>query len=152
MFQYFTAKTNNTLTHNHKYMSQTMWVKSNQISKLTTVNYMTISKYRIIQKLYLNIIVFNKYMKSYDVNQNNFFNLLCSNIILHNSIEQDADIIMILHQRETIENNIKINESKIIDLKVSKNRNGNIGSCKLVFIPKYSTFQSSNSKLKELSN
>jgi len=119
------------------------WIlsKSNQILLNTTINYYKNCKIPLINKIYINRIIFNQYSKSYDINQNNFFNILCNNVILHNSIEQDADIILILYEKDNVEKSININNSKIIDLKISKNRNGRTGYCELEFIPQFSKFK-----------
>ena len=90
----------------------------------------------------MSLVKLIKYDNSYDINQNSYFNIICSNIILHNSIEQDADIVMILHKKEYMNNNTELDEKIFIDLKISKNRNGRTGNCKLEFIPKTSIFKS----------
>nr|WGH13704.1 Replication helicase subunit [Lophurella pseudocorticata] len=126
------------LTHNHQYLSQHCWIKTNQILLSTTIN---ITKRHIIYKKYISTIFFQVYSKSYDLNQNQYFNIISQRIITHNSIEQDADIILILYETEEIKSNINLENKKTINLKVCKNRNGNTGFCKLYFIPKISTFK-----------
>nr|YP_010850707.1 Replication helicase subunit [Lophurella hookeriana]WGH13308.1 Replication helicase subunit [Lophurella hookeriana] len=126
------------LTHNHQYLSQHYWIETNQILLSTTIN---ITKRHIIYKKYINTIFFQIYSKSYDVNQNQYFNIISQRIITHNSIEQDADIVLILYETEAIKHNINLEHKTTINLKVCKNRNGNTGFCKLYFIPEISTFK-----------
>nr|YP_009396486.1 Replication helicase subunit [Polysiphonia scopulorum]ARW65672.1 Replication helicase subunit [Polysiphonia scopulorum] len=129
------------LTYSHEYLNYNNWIKANKILRLTTINSTNcIEAY----KLYINQINFIKYLKSYDINQNSHFNIICSSIILHNSIEQDADIVMILYKKEDMNKHKELNEKTIIDLKISKNRNGKTGQCTLEFIPKVSIFKDAN--------
>ena len=51
---------------------------------------------------------------------------------------------MILYKKEDESNNMGISHKTIIDLKISKNRNGQTGECKLEFIPQTSTFSNAN--------
>nr|ARW60687.1 Replication helicase subunit [Polysiphonia sp.] len=139
---------NNTLilltTHNHQYLSQNAWIESNKILISTTINYKKKDKKFFIYKKYINTIIYNQYSKSYDINQNNYFNIISKEIVTHNSIEQDADIIISLYEKEETKKDYNSDNKKIINLKVSKNRNGNTGYCKLTFIPGTSTFKSIN--------
>nr|YP_009393400.1 Replication helicase subunit [Symphyocladiella dendroidea]ARW61962.1 Replication helicase subunit [Symphyocladiella dendroidea] len=129
------------LTHHHKYLSQNIWIETNQISLLTTINIIKKKTTYFIYKKYINKIALNIYSKSYDLNQNEHFNLISQEMITHNSIEQDADIILILYEQENTAKNFESNNSKAIDLKICKNRNGNIGYCKLKFLPEISLFK-----------
>nr|YP_010850509.1 Replication helicase subunit [Lophurella caespitosa]WGH13110.1 Replication helicase subunit [Lophurella caespitosa] len=126
------------LTHNHQHLSQYYWVETNEILLLTTIS---ITKNNIVYKEYINTVFFQIYSKSYDLNQNQYFNIISQRIITHNSIEQDADIIFILYETEETKHSINLEHKKTINLKICKNRNGSTGLCKLYFIPKISTFK-----------
>nr|YP_010618966.1 Replication helicase subunit [Deltalsia parasitica]WAX02979.1 Replication helicase subunit [Deltalsia parasitica] len=132
------------LTHHHKYLSQNMWIYTNKISLLTTINIIQKNTQYLIYKKYINSIILNIYSKSYDLNQNEQFNVISQQVVTHNSIEQDADIILILYEKEDTTNNINKKKSKIIDLKIGKNRNGQIGYSKLKFLPEISMFKNIN--------
>ncbi len=56
-----------------------------------------------------------------------YCNFLTQTQIVHNSIEQDADLVLMLYQEEK---NIK---NKIVDIIISKHRNGPVGSFQLLF-------------------
>nr|YP_009398771.1 Replication helicase subunit [Kuetzingia canaliculata]ARW67957.1 Replication helicase subunit [Kuetzingia canaliculata] len=136
---------NISLTHNHKYLYKKLWTRTNQITKFVTINIKkvlykeTIKKNLIINIEYINKILFNNYYKSYDLNQENEFNIICNNTILHNSIEQDADIIMMLYNKKNASNILE--EINILDIKIAKNRNGSTGSCQMQFITNKAIFQ-----------
>lgn len=74
----------------------------------------------------------------YDLQISKFSNYLTNNLIIHNSIEQDADVVIMLYRdeyynKETIEKNI-------IEIIIAKHRNGPIGTTKLIFDSKYLRF------------
>lgn len=54
-------------------------------------------------------------------------NFLTDTQIVHNSIEQDADLVLMLYQEEENKKN------KIVDIIISKHRNGPVGSFQLLF-------------------
>ncbi len=125
------------MTHNHKYLSQNKWIESNKVLLSTTINYLKNKKHAFLLKQYIYQIKTNYYSKSYDINNNLYFSLIIKNIITHNSIEQDADIILTLYEQE----NKKANDTQIINIKIAKNRNGNTGYCKMRFIREISIFE-----------
>lgn len=132
------------LTFNHRYLCINKWIQSRESLLSTKIHfYQDIESYLICTS-YIKSVIFHKYEKSYDINHNNFFSLLCKNFVLHNSIEQDADIILILYEKDNAENSSDKSDRKVIDLKVSKNRNGRTGYCQLEFIPSLSIFQDKN--------
>lgn len=127
-------------THNHKYLNNYKWIKNNMIldNSIITETNKKIYNFKILHNKYINKILFDNYLQSYDINTQNYYNFTCNNIILHNSIEQDADIVMILFEKNIHQNELK--QSKILDLILCKNRNGATGSCKLLFKPETTTF------------
>jgi len=128
------------ITHNHKIFRDFYWKKIFFIfdnSFFTKIKFKNI-KYNFI----INKIIFYKYSKLYDLNMQNYFNFICNKIILHNSIEQDSDIVMMLYEKDKDENQLE--NKKILDIVLCKNRNGAIGSFKVVFLPEINLFQNFN--------
>lgn len=123
-------------THNHKYLYNTKWIQANNI-----LDNSIIAKEKNYYLYYCNInrIQFLYYSKCYDLNTKYYYNFISKHIILHNSIEQDADIVMILYEKNKNKNNL--NNHKILDLTLCKNRNGPIGSCELFFSLKNTKFK-----------
>ncbi len=60
------------------------------------------------------------------------------------SIEQDADVVMFIHKQRETDKDLEHNSKTTIetDLILAKQRNGPVGTCKLVFIPKFTRFES----------
>ena len=59
-------------------------------------------------------------------------NFIANDIIVHNSIEQDADVVMFLYQEEDTEDLMDQNK-RMIKLYIAKHRNGAIGEIDLMF-------------------
>jgi replicative DNA helicase len=63
-------------------------------------------------------------------------NFIANNIFVHNSIEQDADVVMFLNKDEDDIGK----EQTIVELIVAKNRNGPLGKLRLKFLKNYAKF------------
>ncbi len=75
----------------------------------------------------------------YDATIQDTHNFLANDIIIHNSIEQDSDVVMLLYRedryRKTTEN------TNIAEVIIAKHRNGATGSIKLYFEDKQASFR-----------
>jgi replicative DNA helicase len=67
----------------------------------------------------------------YDLTVDNLHNFVAANMILHNSIEQDADIVMFIYRDEVY--NPDSDRKNIADIIVAKHRNGPNGTVSLYF-------------------
>jgi replicative DNA helicase len=75
----------------------------------------------------------------YDLTVPKFHNFIANNIIAHNSIEQDADLIMMLYRDAYY--NPDTPDRDITELIITKHRNGPTGVVKLVFDPALTKFK-----------
>jgi replicative DNA helicase len=87
----------------------------------------------------VNKIFYQGINKVYDKTIPGFHNYLTENIILHNSIEQDADIVIMLYREDYYGDTVA--EEQITELIVAKHRNGSIGTAKLLFKPSTTSFK-----------
>lgn len=118
------------LTHNHKILLHTKWQKEDQIQNKNVNN--TVLRNQINEKfiIELNILKNIKRLiktKVYDIISIESQNFTAAKHIVHNSIEQDADLILMLYK-----NKENINQN-MIDIIIAKNRTGSIGSFELMF-------------------
>nr|ALN11829.1 putative replicative DNA helicase [Campylaephora sungminbooi] len=132
------------LTYNHKCLNNYQWKSIYEFSENTQIilleNKAKILFKSIFKYSFLSNIQYIKYNVVYDLSMISSIHFICQNIVLHNSIEQDADIVLMLYQKQTDDQNLKHNE-KIIDLVISKNRHGPIGSCQLLFSTDNTSFK-----------
>ena len=117
-------------THNHKLLSYHTWkkedqVKYNQISLVKPSNWLNSQLIIELNKL-LNIKRLTK-SRVYDLTIKNYHNFTINNYIVHNSIEQDADLILMLYKEDAN------NYNKIIDIIIAKHRHGPTGAFQLLF-------------------
>ena len=69
--------------------------------------------------------------QTYDATVEKAHNFIANDIIVHNSLEQDADVVMLIYREDM---DIKSSERKnIADIYIAKHRNGPIGQIELFF-------------------
>lgn len=68
---------------------------------------------------------------------------LADGIVSHNSgaLEQDADVILFLYRARVYKDDVPPDEEKIAEVIIGKQRNGPIGTVKLIFLPEYARFE-----------
>lgn len=74
----------------------------------------------------------------YDITVDYTHSFTANNIIVHNSIEQDADIVMFIYRDEVY--NPETERKNIADIIVAKHRNGPVGEVSLFFQPSQTRF------------
>jgi replicative DNA helicase len=65
-------------------------------------------------------------------------NFVAGDVVVHNSIEQDADVVMFIYRDEYY--NPESDQRGLAEIIVGKHRNGPVGSAKLVFHGDYTSF------------
>jgi replicative DNA helicase len=68
---------------------------------------------------------------------------LADGIVSHNSgaLEQDADLILFLYRQKVYKEDVAPEEEKIAEVIIGKQRNGPIGTVKVIFLPEYARFE-----------
>jgi replicative DNA helicase len=66
-------------------------------------------------------------------------NFVANDIVVHNSIEQDADVVMFIYRDEYY--NPESEQRGLAEIIVAKHRNGPVGQARLVFHADYTTFE-----------
>jgi len=75
----------------------------------------------------------------YDATVDGTHNYVADGVVIHNSLEQDADVVMFIY-RDAIYDREKVDDGDT-ELLVAKHRNGPIGTVHLTFIPRYAKFE-----------
>ena len=129
------------LTSNHRILCKDGWIRASQIQKNTEIYCLLQTTNKSPFKYnYFKIknITYQGIKEVYDKTILGFHNYLSKDIVLHNSIEQDADIVIMLYREEYYKDNIS--EEQITEIIVAKHRNGPIGTAKLLFKPSVTSF------------
>ena len=68
---------------------------------------------------------------------------LADGIVSHNSgaLEQDADLILFLYRQSQYKEDLPPDEANVADVIIGKQRNGPVGTVKVVFLPQYARFE-----------
>lgn len=131
------------LTNNHKILTQYGWKRVEKLSKEDLI--CTLDKYNFLT--YSNDFLFHKMSLFFTFLQlSNLFpsgrqivydcwlpvtnNFLVNGYVLHNSIEQDADLVLMIYREQYYNQD---NIQNITEVSIAKHRNGPIGTVKLVF-------------------
>lgn len=118
------------ITHNHKLLTDKEWQKQDSIKQ--NVYRSVISKNQLNSKNFLEMELFKHIRlfhkeQVYDISLYEYCNFIIQQQIIHNSIEQDADLILMMYKKEDNWNNKKL------DIVIAKHRNGPIGAFQLLF-------------------
>ena len=127
------------LTSNHKILSKKGWIKVFELQQYSEL-YCLIPAKKLIQNFKFHQVKKIKYLglqSVYDKTIPFYHNYLDQNFVLHNSIEQDADIVIMIYREDYYNNK----SNSITELIVSKHRNGPVGTARLFFNPETTTFQ-----------
>ncbi len=118
------------LTHNHKILQYSKWEKKDLLKnqQFNSIKH-NCSLNRLFNiELYLpHQITYLKKNHVYDLNLKMYHNFLINDCLIHNSIEQDADLILMLYKDNDNTNN------QLIDIIIAKNRHGPTGHFQLIF-------------------
>ena len=75
----------------------------------------------------------------YDLTVDEHHNFIANEIVVHNSIEQDADVVMFIYREEVYKPETE--KQNIAEIIIGKQRNGPIGSVELVFLKQLTRFE-----------
>ena len=142
------------LTLNHKVFTNKGWVKLHNLKKYDLVcvfdrfnlrkwtfliNPFKSSIYNSTSFNCILNVTFHGLDKAYDAWMPEVGNFICSDIIVHNSIEQDADVVLMIY-RENYYSSSELKKDNITEIIIAKQRNGPIGTINLMFDNKLASF------------
>jgi len=131
------------LTSNHKVLGEQGWIKISEVNEnqkiYSLVKRKNDERYFYFSYNIINSISYHGLNKVYDETIPFYHNYLKDNLILHNSIEQDADVVIMLY-REDYYTETK-EKAQITEFIIAKNRNGPVGTAKLIFDSAITTFK-----------
>ena len=140
-------KNNICFTHNHLILTEKNWNKNDQL-KNKNFDSLVLNKLKnnntLIEFQIIHTIRSLPKQKVYDVNIDESSNFIINNQIIHNSIEQDADLVLMLYKNHDNQN------CQILDVIIAKHRNGPIGSFQLLFYPETCKFNNLSSYSKSI--
>ncbi len=76
----------------------------------------------------------------YDLTVDNLHNFIAGNIVLHNSIEQDSDLVLFIYRERFYNDNVAEDRRNVAEIIIAKHRNGPTGKLELLFIDEQTKF------------
>jgi replicative DNA helicase len=124
------------LTSNHKILSKQGWIPLFQLTiqnplYLLNSSYFECFKFQI-EKKSKQTILYSGIKKVYDKTIPTYHNYIFNPLVLHNSIEQDADIVIMLYREDYYAETSEGNEHTT-EFIIAKHRNGPVGTVELEF-------------------
>lgn len=80
----------------------------------------------------------------YDMTVPEVHNFVANDFIVHNSIEQDSDVVIFIHRPEVYKKEPSPEEQGVAEIIIAKQRNGPTGTVKLSFIKELTRFENLN--------
>jgi replicative DNA helicase len=77
----------------------------------------------------------------FDLTVEGAHNFVADNVIVHNSLEQDSDLVLFLYSEDYYKEAAQRPEMPVVHLHLAKHRNGPTGSVEMVFIPRETRFE-----------
>jgi len=76
----------------------------------------------------------------YDLTVGHLHNFVAGNIILHNSLEQDSDLVLFIYRERFYNDNVAEDRRNVAEIIIAKHRNGPTGKIELLFIDEQTKF------------
>ena len=124
-------------TSKHKILTNFGWTCLDNVEFNQKVQYFYTKKKLLWDSI--NCLKYISISSSYDVEVSNISNYLSKNILSHNSIEQDADIVLMLYRDDYYNKNT--DQPGLTEVILAKHRNGPIGTINLNFESKSLQFK-----------
>lgn len=138
----FENKTKIYLTSTHKILAQSGWIRISELTVRDKIYSLVQTKDEKIRTFFytaLKAITYASIQQVYDETIPVYHNYLQNNLILHNSIEQDADVVIMLYREDYYQESKE--KEQITEVIIAKNRNGPVGTAKLMFDAAITTFK-----------
>jgi replicative DNA helicase len=128
-------------TANHKFLTFEGWKRLDQ---LTTGMMLALPEQNSVGWQTVVSIQHDGISDVYDLTVPGLHNFVADNIIAHNSIEQDADVVMFIYRDAYYDEDSP--EGNRAEIHITKHRNGPTGVVDLIFIPELTQFQNAASR------
>ena len=76
----------------------------------------------------------------YDLTVDALHNFVANDIVAHNSIEQDSDLVLFIYRERMYNDNLADDKRNVAEVIISKHRNGPVGKLELLFVDEQTKF------------
>ena len=76
----------------------------------------------------------------FDLTVEGLHNFVAGNVVCHNSLEQDSDLVLFIYRERFYNDNVAEDKRNIAEIIIAKHRNGPTGKIDLLFIDEQTKF------------
>jgi replicative DNA helicase len=95
----------------------------------------------LAKELNIPVVALSQLSRAVEARSQRDFRPQLSDLRESGALEQDADVILFLYRQSIYKEDIPLDEANIAEVIIGKQRNGPIGTVKVVFLPQYARFE-----------
>ena len=120
---------------------QLMRGRSGQENRQQEISEISRSLKALAKELNVPVVALSQLSRAVEARAHRDFRPQLSDLRESGALEQDADLILFLYRQKVYKEDVAPEEEKIAEVIIGKQRNGPIGTVKLVFLPEYARFE-----------
>ena len=120
---------------------QLMRGRASQENRQQEISEISRSLKALAKELNVPVVALSQLSRAVESRAHRDFRPQLSDLRESGALEQDADVILFLYRPRVYKEDIAADEEKIAEVIIGKQRNGPIGTVKLVFLPEYARFE-----------
>jgi replicative DNA helicase len=95
----------------------------------------------LAKELNIPVVALSQLSRAVEARSQRDFRPQLSDLRESGALEQDADVILFLYRQSIYKDDVPLEEANIAEVIIGKQRNGPIGTVKVVFLPQYARFE-----------
>jgi replicative DNA helicase len=120
---------------------QLMRGRSGQENRQQEISEISRSLKGLAKELNVPVVALSQLSRAVEARAHRDFRPQLSDLRESGALEQDADLILFIYRQKVYKEDVAPEEEKIAEIIIGKQRNGPIGTVKLVFLPEYARFE-----------
>jgi replicative DNA helicase len=120
---------------------QLMRGRASQENRQQEISEISRSLKALAKELNVPVVALSQLSRAVEARAHRDFRPQLSDLRESGALEQDADLILFLYRQKVYKEDVAPEEEKIAEIIIGKQRNGPIGTIKLVFLPEYARFE-----------
>ena len=120
---------------------QLMRGRASQENRQQEISEISRSLKALAKELRVPVVALSQLSRAVEARAHRDFRPQLSDLRESGALEQDADLILFLYRQKVYKDDVAPDEEKIAEVIIGKQRNGPIGTVKVVFLPEYARFE-----------
>ena len=120
---------------------QLMRGRASQENRQQEISEISRSLKALAKELNVPVVALSQLSRAVEARAHRDFRPQLSDLRESGALEQDADLILFLYRQKVYKEDVPPEEEKIAEVIIGKQRNGPIGTVKLIFLPEYARFE-----------